>query len=257
MIVTYGGYTHDRDEVAVRSAVTAVYDTFGRQMADVVEYTLLGVLQVPNNVDPLVMQAALTTKLNGLIAAYAVPDQDFAVNLDNGVKSAHFIDSSKTFYGVQVVRPPAFLNGPWTGRIEYLNRRTYTITLRAEFRYGDGTPEAPDLFSYRERILIKGTGSPKWRYSPRQVGTPQAQTLQTITTFYYVQEGESVGRQGFPAPNDPLYPIIEHGEDRVIGYSSPADMSINGNEMFATQWRYVMEATIAQSFTVFVLPGVT
>ena len=52
MIVTYGGHTHDRDEVAVRSAVTAVYDTFGRQMADVVEYTLLGVLQVPNNVDP-------------------------------------------------------------------------------------------------------------------------------------------------------------------------------------------------------------
>ena len=67
------------------------------------------------------------------------------------------------------MRAPSYLNGPWTGRVEYSDRRMYQIGLRAEYRYGD---VEDSLYSYRERLLIKGTGSPKWRYSPQEVGTP-------------------------------------------------------------------------------------
>lgn len=251
MIFKYGTYAHDQDEVMVRTSIQSIFDRFNRRMGDMIEYTVIGAKQVEDQADPDDTKALLTTALQNLTNAYNQDYKDFGLYLDDGVTpTRHVVLNSETFGGVKVVVPPSFMNGPWTGRIEYLNRRMYYLVLRAEIRVGSG------MYSWKERLTIRGTGGPKWRYSPREVGTPEAQTLQTATSYWYVQEGEVVGRQNFEPPAAVLYPGIEHGEMRVLTYETPEDMVVGGNEMFKTSWKYFMEATYDTGFVSFPLPPV-
>jgi hypothetical protein len=257
MIFKYGSYAHDQDEVMVRTSIQGIFDKFSRRMGDVIEYTIIGVKQVADNADPEVTKANLTAALQALTDAYDEDYQDFGLYHDDGsTPTRHVVENDETFGGVKVVAAPAFLNGPWTGRIEYTNRRTYAIVLRAEIRVGEGQ------YSWNERLTIRGTGGPKWRYSPTEVGYPQIQTLQTATTFWYVQEGDNVGRLDWEPPADPLFPIIEHGEMRVRTFDSPRDIvpptlaNPLGREMFPTSWKYFMEASLDQGLNPFDLPTI-
>lgn len=251
MIYKYGSYSHDQDEVMVRTSIQGIFDRFNRRMGGTVEHTIVGVKKVADNVNPLVTQANLTTALQALTAAYDTDYNDFGLYLNDGATpTEHQVLNSSTFGGTKVMVKPSFMNGPWGGRIEYLNRRMYYIVLRAEIRIGSG------LYSWNERLTIRGTGSPKWRYSPQENGFPQVQTLQTATTFWYVQEGECVGRQDWEPPADPLFPIIEHGEMRVRTFETAKDVVVGGQEMFASSWKYFMEASLDQGFNALMVPSV-
>lgn len=252
MIFKYGSYSHDQDECMVRTSVQGIFDRFNRRMGDMIEYTIVGVKQVADNANPEVTKANLTTALSGLTTAYNSDYEDFGLYLDDGTTpTRHIVQNSETFGGTKVVVAPSFMNGPWTGRIEYLNRRMYYLVLRAEIRVGSG------LHSWKERLTIKGTGAPKWVYSPQEVGDPQLQILQTSTSFWYVQEGQNVGRQDWEPPADPLFPTIEHGDMRVRTFETPDDITVQGEEMYGTSWKYFMEATVSQGFSAFILPSVT
>lgn len=235
----------------VRTSVQWIEDKFHRRMGATIEWTIIGVKIVADQATPALTQAALTTALTTMETAYASDFQDWVVYLDDGTTpSVHSVLNSATFGGTKVVVPPSYMNGPWTGRVEYLNRRTYHIVLRAEIRVGTG------LYAWNERLTVRGTGGPKWRYSPQEVGSPQAQTLQTLTSFWYVQEGEAIGREDWPEPSDPFYPSIEHGEMRVVSYDSPKDDVVGGQEMFGTSWSYKMEAVVDQGFDPFDTPSI-
>jgi hypothetical protein len=251
MIFKYGSYAHDPDTVMLRVSVQSLFDKFNRRMGDMIEYTLIGFIEVADDPDPEVTKAALTEALEELRAAYNDDYQDFGLYHDDGTTpTVHQVSNEETFGGTKVVVAPSFMNGPWGGRIEYSNRRMFSLVLRAEIRVGEG------YFSWREKITIKGTGGPKWRYSPKMVGAPDAQTLQTATSFWYIQEGEAVGRLDFPTPAEPLYPLIEHGEMRERTFSTAEDIVIGGAEMFGASWRYAMEAVTDQGFSAFVVPTV-
>ena len=252
MIFKYGSYSHDQDEVMVRTSVQGIFDKFNRRMGDMIEYTIIGVKIVPFDTDDETTKANLTTALQALTDAYNVDYQDFGLYHDDGTTpTRHIVTNAETFGGTKVEVPPSFMNGPWTGRVEYVDRRTYYIVLRAEIRVGDG------LYDWSERVTIRGTGGPKWRYSPREVGTPELQILQTDTSFWYVQEGENIGRQDWYPPAEPLFPGIEHGEMRVRTFETARDKVVGGNEMFATSWKYFMEATNDYGFSAFDLPSVS
>lgn len=256
MIFKYGDYEHDQDEVMIRTSETAIMDKFMRRMGQISEWTIFGVCQVPENpAGHAATQADLTTKLDALVEAYKLDYQDCGLYLNDGTTATeHVIENDNTFGGVKVVSPPAFLNGPWTGRIEYYNRRTYFLVIRFETRVGSG------LYDWDERITIKGTGGTKWRYSPQETGSPQKQDLQALTTFQYIQEGSCIGRQDWEPPSDPLYPTIEHGDLRVRVFESAKDKAYDGatltQEMFGTSWRYVMETHVSESFSAFVVPTI-
>jgi hypothetical protein len=251
MIFKYGSYAHDQDEVMVRTSVQGIFDKFNRRMGDMIEYTIIGVKQVADDPNPETTKANLTTALQSLTNAYNEDYKDFGLYHDDGTTATrHVVANAETFGGTKVVVAPSFMNGPWTGRIEYLNRRMYYLVLRAEIRVGSG------LYSWNQRLTVKGTGGPLWRYSPQQVGDPQGQVLQTATSFWYVQEGENVGRQDYEPPDEPLYPSIEHGEMRVRTFESAKDIVVGGAEMFVTSWKYFMEATVSQGFNAFLLPSV-
>jgi hypothetical protein len=259
MIFRYGSYSHDQDEVMVRTSVQGIFDRFNRRMGDMIEYTIIGVKQVPDDpTDTEATKAALTAALQSLTDAYNEDYQDFGLYHDDGTTpTRHTVLNSETFGGVKVAVAPSFMNGPWTGRIEYTNRRTYFLVIRAEIRVGEG------LYHWHERLTIKGTGSPKWRYSPQENGYPQIQTLQTFTTFWYVQEGDNIGRLDWEPPADPLYPLIEHGEMRVRSYETAKDIVVPttansaGLEMFPAAWQYFMEASLDQGLNPFDVPTIS
>ena len=62
--------------------------------------------------------------------------------------------------------------------------------------------------------------------------------------------------QAYIAPPGPMFLSIEHFEQRRIGYESPKDIRVNGNELFVTTWQYVMEGTLSQGIGAFVLPTI-
>ena len=254
MIFSYGTYTHDQDEVMVRTSSQWIVDGFHRRMGEIIEYTIIGVKKVADDPDPAVTQANLTDALFDLSESYNLDNQDIELLQDDGGPTRHVLYNEDTFGGIKVVVPPSFMNGPWGGRVEYTNCRTYYIVLRAEIRVGDG------LFSLKQKLTVRGTGGPKWRYSPKLVGEPDGQVLQTATSFWYIQEGEAIGRTTLPIPADVLFPTIEHGEMRLIEYTDAADIRVgeteNQMEMYGTSWKYMMEATAAQGFSAFVVPTV-
>lgn len=251
MIFKYGDYSHDVDEVMVRTSVQWIVDKFNRRMGDIIEYTIVGVKKVDDDADPEITKQNLTDALYDLTEAYNIDYQDFGLYQDDGVTpTRHVVFNEETFGGVKVVVPPSFINGPWGGRVEYTNSRTFFLVIRAEIRVGDG------LYSLKQKLTVKGTGGPKWRYSPKITGSPDAQTLQTATSFWYIQEGEAVGRSDFPVPADVLFPLIEHGEMRVVEYTDAQDIVVGGAEMYGSAWQYAMEATTSQGFSAFVVPAV-
>lgn len=245
MILKWGSYAHSQDEVGVRITRRSIFDTFNRRMGEIEDWHILGAIHATS-------QAAITTALASLEAAYAEDYRDLILYLADGTtETRHKLLSSSTFGGTKVTGF-GYIDGPWKMRCEYANRRTFWASVRGERRTGSGQ------WAWRERLRIVGTGGPKWTYMPQLVGYPTAQTLQTATPYFYIQEGMAVGRQSYIAPPGPMYPQIEHEELRHIDYLTPKDMRYGGqNEMFTTTWRYVMEATSMQGFTNLFVPPVT
>jgi len=246
MILKWGSYAHAQDEVGIRIHRRVIRDTFGRRMGAVHDWHIIGAVHGTS-------QADLTTKLAALEAAYDDDYLDLILFLNDGsTETAHKLVTANTFGGTHKTGF-GYMDGPWKMQLEYANRRTFWITVRAEFRTGTGT------YAWKERVRIKGTGGEKFRYMPRLIGVPIAQTLQTATSFYYIQEGSAIGRQAFIVPPGPLYPSIEHEDEREIGYYTPEDLKWDGTaldkEMYLTTWRYVMEATTDQNFSAFVVPN--
>lgn len=244
MILKWGAYAHDQDEVGIHIHRRSIFDKFNRRMGDVQDWHIIGAKQASS-------QAAITTALDSMKSAYDNDYRDLILYLNDGSTATHHsMTSDSTFGGTKVVHfnfPP----GPWKMQTEYANRRTFHIVVRGETRTGTGQ------YSWKERVSIKGTGGPKFRYMPSLTGAPVSQTLQQQTTFFYVQEGHAVGRETYIVPPGPLYPGIEHQDMREIIYETPDDIRVGGQEMFHTRWKYVMEATASQGFSAFILPTVT
>lgn len=245
MILKWGSYAHSQNEVGVRITQRAIFDTFSRRMGEVIDWHILGAIHANS-------QSALTSALASLEDAYRTDNKNLILYLDNGTtETQHKLLTAECFGGTKVTGL-GYMDGPWKMRCEYANRRTFWIGIRGERRVGTG------YWSWRERLKIKGTGGRKFIYMPQLVGAPTGQTIQTQTTFFYVQEGMATGRETYIAPPGPLYPGIEHESLREIEYYSPRDIRYGGQkEMFVTTWRYVMEATAAQGFTSFIVPVVT
>lgn len=245
MRAKYGAHWHAHSEVGIRMERQWIFDGFNRRHGQKVRATIIGVLRADN-------QAGLITKMADLETAYDSDYQDFNFYLDDSTtETAIQINNADTFGGVKVVAGPNWINGPWSGRPEFANQKTYYIVLQAEIRYGFG------LAAWKQRLVIRGTGAPKWKYSPQMVGDPQRQTLQTSTSFHYIQEGSAVGHDDYIQPPGPLFPDIEHGDERYVAFESPQEIVYGSPaRMPTTQWKYFMEATVSQGFSAFVLPSI-
>lgn len=244
MIFQWGSYQHQPNECGLKIRNRQVFDKFGRVMASIVEYHVIGAIIGTS-------QADITSKLSSLESAYINSGfKDIKLLEDDAsTETQHTLLNSETFGGTHCVHFD-YPEGPWKMGPEYANRRTYYIVLRGEKRYGNG------LYAWTERLSIRGTGAPKWRYMPSMTGAPVRQDLQQQTPFYYVQQGMAIGRYARPAPPTPIFPTIEHGDMREVSFVTPEEIRVNGADKYAVTWRYVMEATNAQGFSGLIWPTV-
>ncbi len=186
MILKWGAYAHDNNEVGVRIRNRAIFDTFNRRMGEIQTWEIIGAKLAAT-------KSALTTALGTLESAYANDYRDLTLFLDDGITpTVHSLTNGSTFGGTKVTGF-GYLSGPWKMGVEYANRRTYYAFVQGERRTGTGQ------YAWRERLRIKGTGGAKFRYMPRLTGAPIPQTLQTATTFFYIQEGTAIGRNAYIA----------------------------------------------------------
>lgn len=250
MRFTYGSYDHGESGVGLRMEYQPIFDSFKRRAGEKIRIVGVGVLRADS-------QSELTAAIEALVLAYQQDYQDAQLYDNDGAPTAHKLLNADMYGGVKVIQPPSFINGPWSGQPEYANQRTYTFALQGETRSGYG------LAAWKERLVIKGTGAPKWKYSPQISGDPQLQILQTNTSFWYIQEGRAVGHDDYIAPPGPLFPGAEHGDLREITYETPSDIVYDDDtgsligRLPTTQWRYMMEATVSQGFTAFILPSMS
>jgi hypothetical protein len=249
MIFQKGSYTHDMDSVALRAEYFAIFDTMKRRIGTKIRFTIIGVLRGAS-------QSEVSSKISGLMDAYRTDYDNVILFTNDGGATPHAIYNVDTWGGTKVAAGPSFINGPWSGQPEYANQRTYFVVIEAETRSTDA-----GNYAWKERLLIKGTGAPKWVYSPQQVGDPQYQILQTSTSFWYIQEGTAVSQgQDYIDPPNPLFPGIEHGDMREISFETGDDLAYDSTAgvVLARQnkssWKYFMEATVSQGFTPFIIP---
>lgn len=245
MIFKYGSYSHQSNSVAIRVTRISSFDKFRRRMGAVQRWDIVGVVRGTS-------QADLTSKLEALEAAYDSDYVDWTLFLDNGsTPTVHTVTSSAAFGGNKVLSGINYLNGPWSGRPEYANQRTFAVSLGTENRVGDG------YYSWKERLTIRGTGGPRWRFSPSIDAVPLAQTLQLFTSYHLIQEGTALAREDWYAPNAPVEPSWEHQEMREVTYDTAEDIVVGSQEMFRTSWRYVMEMNGYSGFSSLTVPSIT
>ena len=148
----YGSHSHATNSVGLRIYYRTIYDRFHRRMGDVQTWHVAGVVQAAT-------QAALTTALTALEAAYGTDFGDITLKDNTPANTAHVTTSANTFSGVQVAHF-GYPKGSWDMQTEYgvgnANKRTFEAILTADFRSGGGG----SLYAYREKVTRIGTGGP-------------------------------------------------------------------------------------------------
>ncbi|MCP4166509.1 MAG: hypothetical protein GY759_11525 [Chloroflexi bacterium] len=232
MILKWGDHAHAQDEVGIKIEYKTIFDKFDRRIGDIQEWHIVGAVVSTT-------QAGLTTALSTLESAYSNDYRDLVMYLNDGTTATrHKLSNSDTFGGTHVAFF-GYIEGPWKMQLEYANRRTFYIVIRAEVRTGGGQ------YAWKERLSVRGTGGQKFRYMPSLNAAPELQVLQQSSTYFYIQQGMAIGRQAYIIPPGPLYSSIEHLEQRKITYETPKEIRVNGSELYTTTWQYIMEGTTA------------
>jgi hypothetical protein len=193
-------------------------------------WDIQGMLQISDQGTAAANQAAMTTEIDALEAAYAENDKDIGFYDDSDNLTSHFIDSSATRTGVRVIQPPSF---PVGGGAEYSTFRTYQFQVEADHPFS-----GPALISWTEAVSFEGTGGPVWGFLQPINGFAQQQLFSERSTQLGYQRGRAVGNGVYPAVPGPMWPTAEHEEVRSIAYEVPPDNS----KRRTVTWLYTFEA---------------
>lgn len=228
MYLKYGDYQHAIGEASVVISKQAIFTEAGIIRGVRERWDIQGRLQAAD-------QAALTTAIDALAAAYALQDQDVGFYFDDDQPSSHIITSSETNGGVRVVVPPSFPQGKGA---EYSTFRNYSLALDAEWLDASAT-----LITWNEVLDFQGGGA-QFTFMQPIVGAPIKQLLRQQTTYRVTQSGEAVGYQAYPVPASPIWPTAEHVDRRNVRYDLPKRMGPPGNPTYTqykVSWTYHFE----------------
>lgn len=236
MFFVYGNlYTHPVAEVEFTSSRQTMYDDAERPIGWLERWNLTGHL---NYSTPATISAAQTA----LRAAYENPvGVSYAgLYISAGVPTDHYWLAQNTISGIKVVSPPGYPNGT---RIEFVNDRTYVISLEAEFI----NTSARNIIAWQESISQQGGGGQRVVAIETRYGLPVIQRTSRFSPVRLVQQGSAVGRFDYPPIPSPILPEYENEPDRMITRVAPR---LRGNryERYEVQWSFVMN--IAQ------IPGI-
>lgn len=231
MYLKYGSYTHDNNEASVTIDRQSILDSAGRIYRESERWLITGQLHAET-------QAALTTAIQSLEAAYSLQEQDLVFYLDDATtETAHAMRRASAIEGPRVIQRPSF---PIGRGAEYSTFRSYQIQVEAVFA-GDSSV---GLLEFRETLDFEGGGE-RWVLLETLNGPPQRQTLAQQTGYRVIQSGNALGNLAYPSIPGPIWAAAEHTDMRRIQRTSPDRKGKGGNityENFPVSWQYVMEA---------------
>lgn len=229
IVVQYGSYTHDAGEVEYSIQKNAVLSSRNLVVGQTVSIQMNGMLLADS-------VSAMDAKVQSLVAAYSVPNQNWRV-LNNGSPLAISINAEDTISGINVTQPPSFPTNKDAAYVTYL---PYTIALAYEQFKID---ELFSLKSFTESLQFSG-GGPKIMHLETATGLPQKQIVRQNTIYRAVQSGQAVGMYREPVPPAPIWPnaLVDTGNrgytnGRVIGPIGAATQTER-----AVSWQYTFES---------------
>ena len=229
IVVQYGNYTHDAGEVEYTIAKNAILSDRQIVIGQRVSITMNGMLFADS-------VSAMDAKVISLLAAYAIPNQNWRV-LKDGSPLAISVSAADTTSGITITQPPSFPSNKDAAYVTYL---PYTIGISYEQSKND---EVFALKSFTESLQFAG-GGPKYMHLETATGLPQKQLVRQNTIYTAVQSGSAVGMYREPVPPAPIWPnaLVQNGSigfvsGRVLGPISTPVQTERG-----ISWQYTFES---------------
>lgn len=241
MILKWGGYEHDDNEVSFSVRISRATDSFQRIRASTVRFVIQGTIIGTSFSD-------LTDKLNTLESEYSTQGKDLVFYDNDGNETAHALRNSETLGGTRVVGFEYLegIPGVWGSSTEYVNKRTYRIAVEGDIVTRGG------LLEWEESYTYYGNGGPEHKWIESLVGDPQRQTLKQRTIGIGIQEGTAVGENGYPPLPEMLYPDLLmniRGQSPMVRPVSPKGLWTGQYHVYAIGWRFIFMGPSA-------LPGI-
>lgn len=220
MILKYGSYAHEDNEISLSISKSAIFSEFKTAVGYTETWEVRGVKQASTT-------AAVGTALQTMLNAYSTNGYDLILYDSDGTTPRHVLASGPSRDGVKITN---FSYPEGTGA-EYSTFRTFSFTASADY-YAD-----LGLYSYQESFEFSG-GGPQFIVIPTLIGPPIKQLIRQQTPFRCIQSGSSVGIGAHGAVPQPIFPDSEHIDQRQIRFGTPE----SGFSMYPMSWVYVFES---------------
>lgn len=236
MYAKYGNYRFDDDSVALNYTCAAKLDSGGVPYAYMPRYKLRGEVRIDDTGTVAGNQAAMTTKLRELEAAFSQQFKDFGFYDNSGRLTAHRLLNSETLGGVKVLTRIEY---PDSTGAEYSTYRTFEVTLGGDVAITASNPNT--IVNWAEVVEYQGTGGPRRVWTEFVEGDPQNDIVCQRTTIKCVQRGTARAIGAYPRPT-PLYPLeVEHEDLRIWSPGTPEFMGNGVNAYYPASWAYFFE----------------
>ena len=224
----YGGFQHNDGEVDL-TQMTIRYNQSprGRRKSKTITMNLKGELYGTGT--------TLLGYIDSLINAYANDYQDWALYYDSSTITRHRLQNdSSCVSGVKV------LYRSWDGGPEQLATvRSYSIVLQAEYAEADS-----QLLHWEETLMLRGNCGPRVEVVDTIDGPVDLQLL-PATSQRIVQRGRALGYLGYVLPPGPIFPAIEHQDQRIVEYGAPRFAGLLFTD-YPSEWTYYMTSGVPQ-----------
>ncbi len=234
VVLKYGGYTHALGEVTLAISSRPHFNPRGLHDATLERWEISGLLRADT-------PAALTTAIDALVAAYAVPEQNLGLYLADGTTpTSHLLPSADTLGGTRVVEGPDF---PASVGGEYSLHRGYRIVVEGLVPLAGAEL---DLLLREESITLVG-GGPRFVYLQTIAGPPRRQQVAEQTPYVAQQSGRAIGRAAYPSANAPLWPTAEHVDRRQLVRRTPRVVATTAGQSltdFEIAWQFEFESDV-------------
>lgn len=240
MILRYGNYTHDDNEVWHHIQARDQVSQTGEKIARHVRWTINGILHPADTT-----HAIVTSEVQALENAYKEHEKDLRFFASDGSTiSAHSISNDETINGVRVESfewLPGGHGGILGSGSEYVTKRSYRIVITAEI---PAVPGSNHIVHWEESLQRIGTGGADFVSQTAIVGPVQQQFTKIATPTYAVQRGYAVGYIDYPQVPSALFPTTPPLKPNVrITPGTPKRFNKNQNTHFPVSWEYRYEST--------------
>lgn len=239
MILKWGAYAHQNNEVWFDLSRRAIFSPAGKRFKIREIWTIQGVLRGTS-------QADLTTKTAALETAYASDgNKDLIFYLDDGTtETTHKRLASSTINGLRVTQPVSWTagaSGLWGAGIEYQRVRSFRVVVECEYLDLESS-----LLAYFESVTYQPTGS-EFVIQETLTGSPEKYTTQASIRIVGKQQGYAIGATSYPSVATSLYPSDTRARLSYTGKKLSGDFGLNQSTKFVSFWKYHFESVSALS----------